>query len=192
MFLVSPPCGAACDMDFSESYKCTVRSGVQPAYSPDGRYLANAVEYRLIIRDADSLRIIQLYSCLDRIDTLQFSPNSLYVLCGLNSRGIVQLWSVDQSDWTCKIDEGPVSASMLRKQPLHTVVFVLLYRILYYRNIVVVVKYLLLFIIVSACILELLPVSPALLCCPNYSLQPNKRLHFFRTAESHLFKIGTF
>lgn len=34
-------------MDFSEPYKY---SGPAPAYSPDGRYLAAAVEYRLIIR----------------------------------------------------------------------------------------------------------------------------------------------
>jgi hypothetical protein len=104
-------------MDFSESYKASL----PPVYSPDGRFLAIAVgyhgsclhsrskasvhsscmlplqvEYRLIIREADSLRIVQLYSCLDRINSLSWSPNSLYICCALYTRSLLQIWAVDQ------------------------------------------------------------------------------------------------
>jgi WD40 repeat protein len=91
-------------MDFSEAYKF---SGPSPIFSPDGRFLASVVEYRLIIREAETLSVVQLYSCLDRIDSMEWSPNSMYILCGLFSRAMIQVWSVEQSDWTCKIDEGP-------------------------------------------------------------------------------------
>ena len=96
-------------MDFSEAYKF---SGPAPAYSPDGRFLASTVEYRLIIRDAETLSVVQLYSCLDRIDSMVWSPNSMYVLCGQFSRAIIQVWSTEQSDWTCKIDEGPAGVQV--------------------------------------------------------------------------------
>lgn len=52
-------------MDFSESFRS---SGPHPAFSPDGRFVATVVEYRLIIREVETLRVVQLYSCLDRID----------------------------------------------------------------------------------------------------------------------------
>jgi hypothetical protein len=59
-------------MDFSEAYKCTLL----PSYSPDGRYLAAANEYRVIIRDVETLTVVQVYSCLDKIHYIEWSPNS--------------------------------------------------------------------------------------------------------------------
>lgn len=76
-------------MDFSETYKSSTDPA--PCYSPDGQFIATAVEYRLIIREAESLRVVQLYSCLDRISELSWAPNSLYVMCAIHARGIVQV-----------------------------------------------------------------------------------------------------
>jgi WD40 repeat protein len=100
-------------MDFSETYRCSGK----PVFSPDGRLLAHSVEYRLIVRETESLRVVQLFSCLDRVDTVEWSSNSTYVLCGLHSRGIVQIWAVDQPEWTCKIDEGPAGVQAVRWAP---------------------------------------------------------------------------
>lgn len=36
-----------------------------------------------------------------------------YVLCGLYSRAIIQVWAAEQSDWACKIDEGPAGVQVL-------------------------------------------------------------------------------
>ncbi len=52
-------------MEFSETYRCG--SGPPPVHSPDGRYIATAVEYRLIVREVETLRVVQLFSCLDCI-----------------------------------------------------------------------------------------------------------------------------
>ncbi|KAG2439894.1 hypothetical protein HYH02_010524 [Chlamydomonas schloesseri] len=101
-------------MDFSESFRS---SGPPPAFSPDGRFVATVVEYRLIIREVETLRVVQLYSCLDRIDSIEWSCNSAYVLCGLCSRGVIQIWSTENSEWTCKIDEGPAGVQAVRWSP---------------------------------------------------------------------------
>lgn len=72
----------------SEAYRY---SGSIPAYSPDGRYLATAEDYKLVVRDVDTLQVVQLYSCLDRIKHLEWCCRSEYVLCGLTQRPIVQV-----------------------------------------------------------------------------------------------------
>lgn len=108
-------------MDFSESYKF---SGPQPAVSPDGNYIAAAVESRLIIRNAVTTQVTQIYSCLDKISQIAWCPKSVYVLCGLVKRSIVQVWSVHEPDWTCKIDEGIAGAERVCWSPdgLHVLV----------------------------------------------------------------------
>ncbi|KAI8472330.1 MAG: WD40-repeat-containing domain protein [Monoraphidium minutum] len=94
-------------MDFSESYKCSLT----PVFSPDGVYVAAVVEYRLVIREVQSLNVVQLYSCLDKIHKLEWDSSSRYVLCGLYDRATVQVWSVDDPEWACKIDEGPAGVA---------------------------------------------------------------------------------
>lgn len=61
-------------MDFSEAYRTS--TGIPPKFSPDGRFIAAVVEYRLIIREVDTLRVVQLYSCLDRVNAIDWSFNS--------------------------------------------------------------------------------------------------------------------
>ncbi|BDA42493.1 probable POC1 centriolar protein homolog A at N-terminal half [Coccomyxa sp. Obi] len=101
-------------MDFSEAYRY---SGSLPTYSPDGKYLATAEDFKLVVRDVDTLQVVQLYSCLDRIQQLEWCCRSEYVLCGLTQRPIVQIWSVKDPDWTCKVDEGPAGVNAPRWSP---------------------------------------------------------------------------
>ncbi|XP_009073310.1 PREDICTED: WD repeat-containing protein WRAP73, partial [Acanthisitta chloris] len=67
---------------------------------------ASCVQHRLVIRDAKSLQLRQLYTCLDQIQHIQWSSDSLFVLCAMYKRGVVQVWSLEQPEWHCKIDEG--------------------------------------------------------------------------------------
>lgn len=101
-------------MDFSEAYPF---SGPHPQFSPDGEYVAVVVEYRVLVREVDTLRVCQLYSCLDKIQSYQWAPDSKYILCALKGRPIVQIWSLDEPDWTCKIDEGPAGITSARWCP---------------------------------------------------------------------------
>ena len=86
-------------------------------FSPDGKLVACAVAYRLLIRDADTLQIVQLYSCVDAIDGVEWSRDSAYVLCTIAKRGVAQVWSVSNAEWHCKVDEGPVGLAHARWSP---------------------------------------------------------------------------
>ncbi|XP_028343747.1 WD repeat-containing protein WRAP73 isoform X5 [Physeter macrocephalus] len=90
-------------MNFSEVFKL---SSLLCKFSPDGKYLASCVQYRLVVRDANTLQIRQLYTCLDQIQHIEWSADSLFILCALYKRGLVQVWSLEQPEWHCKIDEG--------------------------------------------------------------------------------------
>ncbi|XP_065061599.1 WD repeat-containing protein WRAP73-like [Rhopilema esculentum] len=101
-------------MNFSECFKQT---GQLCKFSADGKYIANSVQYRVIIRDAKTLQIASLFTCLDSIDVLEWSSDSLFILCGNFKRALVQVWSIEHSDWTCKIDEGVAGLEALRWAP---------------------------------------------------------------------------
>ncbi|XP_059172852.1 WD repeat-containing protein WRAP73-like [Physella acuta] len=90
-------------MNFSELFR---QSGQLCIFSPDGKFLASAVDYRLVIRDVETLQIQHLFSCLDEIQSIQWSGDSQFILCGMFKRGMVQVWSLEVPDWHCKIDEG--------------------------------------------------------------------------------------
>ncbi|OWK54388.1 WD repeat-containing protein WRAP73 [Lonchura striata] len=90
-------------MNFSEPFKL---SGLLGRFSPDGKCLASCVQHRLLVRDASSLQILHLYTCVDQIQYLEWSSDSLFILCAMYKRGVVQVWSLEQPDWHCKIDEG--------------------------------------------------------------------------------------
>ncbi|XP_004474669.1 WD repeat-containing protein WRAP73 [Dasypus novemcinctus] len=90
-------------MNFSELFRL---SGLLSRFSPDGKYLASCVQYRLVVRDVNTLQILQLYTCLDQIQHIEWSADSLFILCAMFRRGLVQVWSLEQPEWHCKIDEG--------------------------------------------------------------------------------------
>lgn len=62
-------------MNFSDLFKQT---GQLCEFSPNGKYLANAVQYQLVIRDKLSLEITHIFSCLDTISYLEVKQNILF------------------------------------------------------------------------------------------------------------------
>uniref|UniRef100_A0A3P9J0B4 WD repeat containing, antisense to TP73 n=1 Tax=Oryzias latipes TaxID=8090 RepID=A0A3P9J0B4_ORYLA len=101
-------------MNFSEVFK---QSNQLCKVSPDGKYLATCVQYRLVIRDVNTLQILNLYTCLDQISHMEWSSDSLFILCAMYKRGLVQVWSLEQPDWHCKIDEGSIGLVSSRWSP---------------------------------------------------------------------------
>lgn len=49
------------------------------------------------------MQVVQLFSCLDKIRDIQWCPNSLYVLCVLSKRPDVQIWSIRDPSFSCRI-----------------------------------------------------------------------------------------
>ncbi|CAI8603966.1 unnamed protein product [Vicia faba] len=100
-------------MEFSECYKQTGPC----SFSPNARFLAVAVDYRLVIRDTISFKVVQLFSCLDKITYIEWALDSEYILCGLYKKPMIQAWSLAQPEWTCKIDEGLAGIAYARWSP---------------------------------------------------------------------------
>ncbi|BBG98194.1 Transducin/WD40 repeat-like superfamily protein [Prunus dulcis] len=63
------------------------------------------------------IRVVQLFSCLDKISYIEWAIDSEYILCGLYKRPMIQAWSLAQPEWTCKIDEGPAGIGYARWSP---------------------------------------------------------------------------
>lgn len=75
------------------------------------------MQYRLVVRDVSTLQILQLYTCLDQVSHMEWSSDSLFILCAMYKRGLVQVWSLEQPDWHCKIDEGSIGLLSSRWSP---------------------------------------------------------------------------
>ena len=86
-------------------------------FSPDGRLVACAAAYRLVVRDVETLEIVHIFSCKDVIEKIEWSRDSKYVLCGIFKRGLAQIWSVEQPEWYCNVDEGPIGLACVRFSP---------------------------------------------------------------------------
>ena len=59
-------------------------------------------------------QIQNLFTCMDTIQHVEWSSDSQFILCGLYKRGLVQVWSLEQPDWKCKIDEGSAGLCAVR------------------------------------------------------------------------------
>ncbi|KAJ3172057.1 WD repeat-containing protein wrap73 [Geranomyces variabilis] len=101
-------------MDFTELYK---QSSNLCRFSPDGLFLATAVQYRVVIRDAETLQILHLFTCTDTVQFIEWSPDSELVCCASFKLGAIQVWSVRNEDWTAKIEEGVAGCVGVRWTP---------------------------------------------------------------------------
>jgi WD40 repeat protein len=75
-------------------------------FSPSCQYIASSSGASLTIRDCSTLETLQIYTCVDKIESIQFSYDSSYILCVVNSRSVVQVFSVADNDWRCRINES--------------------------------------------------------------------------------------
>jgi WD40 repeat protein len=89
--------------EFSESLE---QSGGQVQFSPQGTHIACASGSRLTIRTAESLEVVQNFPCIDKIDRIEWSPDGEFVFCLLLLRSSVQVFSVTDSQWRCRVNEG--------------------------------------------------------------------------------------
>ena len=82
---------------FSESIE---QSNGLVQFSPHTAYIGIACGNRLIIRNASSLDIVQIYPCIDRVERLEWSPDGQYIYVVMVVRAAVQVFSVADPKWT--------------------------------------------------------------------------------------------
>ncbi len=63
--------------------------------------------------EADTLQVVQLYSCLDRIRTMEWCSRSEYIVCGLQNKQIVQVQNIRGADLLLTRPSCAASMSML-------------------------------------------------------------------------------
>jgi hypothetical protein len=76
--------------------------------SPDSKYVAYIANSnsKLLISDASNNKLLRIFSCVDKIDRIDWSPDSCYILCAMYPRCTVQVFSIADKTWTCRINEG--------------------------------------------------------------------------------------
>ena len=94
--------------DFTEVFK---QSQGLVSFSPNGEFLATAVQQRLVIRESHSLQILQLFNCTDLIQHVSWSDGSDLILVASYKLGIFQVFSLEDEEWTAKVDEGILGCS---------------------------------------------------------------------------------
>ncbi|KAI9184184.1 hypothetical protein H9P43_003237 [Blastocladiella emersonii ATCC 22665] len=90
-------------MDFSDAFRQT---NGQCYFSADGAYQATVVGHKLVIRDAETLSIVNVITAVDAISYIEFSPDAKYILCASYELGAVQVWELDGTEPVAKTDEG--------------------------------------------------------------------------------------
>ena len=82
-------------MDFSQCQ----RSSVCPIYAQDSfqSYLASSMDFRVVIRESQSLQVKKVFSCLDRVKLVRGAPQGGFILAMLKDRPVVQVIKVSDT-----------------------------------------------------------------------------------------------
>lgn len=81
--------------------------GSQSVISPNSGFIASISSgNRVTIRSVQTWEVTHIFQCVDKIDKIEVSPDSCYILCALLSRTVIQVFSLEDKDWKCRINEG--------------------------------------------------------------------------------------
>jgi hypothetical protein len=58
------------------------------------------------VRDPNTLEILHIFQCIDKIEKYEFSPDSEYIQCAMYSRNAIQVFSLSDKAFKCRINEG--------------------------------------------------------------------------------------
>jgi WD40 repeat protein len=101
-------------LDFSDAAPFT---GPLPAFSPDGRLVAAAVDARVVVRDVESLAVAALFSCAGRVDALAWAPGGDRLLAASYARGVAHVFSVSDLSYAASVSEGAAGVAAARWCP---------------------------------------------------------------------------
>lgn len=80
--------------------------GTASQFSPSGEYVASLSASRLTVRNSHTLEVTNIFQAVDKIEKAEFSPDSEYILCALYARNAIQVFSLRDKTWKCRINEG--------------------------------------------------------------------------------------
>lgn len=98
------------NLEYSNLFK---HASFQAKISPNGIYVANALENKLIIRQhTKDLTVIMVHMSSNPIDYIEWSPDSEYIVSCNYEAGRAEVRSMADKNWRAIIREGRMS--MLR------------------------------------------------------------------------------
>lgn len=65
-----------------------------------------AKNFEVQILETNTLRVLNKYQFTDVVSHLEWSPDGVYILIGIQKRAQAFVKSVADSEWQCKVDEG--------------------------------------------------------------------------------------
>ncbi len=80
--------------------------GAQSILSKSSEFIASVSGSRLTVRLSTTLEIAQIFQCIDKIESFEFSPDSSFIYCAQYSRNAIQVFSLADKDFKCRINEG--------------------------------------------------------------------------------------
>ncbi|KAI8988936.1 hypothetical protein BDB01DRAFT_783669 [Pilobolus umbonatus] len=99
-------------------YSNLYKHSCQPKISPNGAYVANAVENRLVIRShGEDLEVLTVYEGPGEIDFIQWSADSHYILAVNYTRSRIDVRSMQDSQWHCIIKDPGFPLSHVKWGP---------------------------------------------------------------------------
>jgi WD40 repeat protein len=95
----------------------------QTVVSPHSRsWIAGIVSgNRVVVHRPDSQKADAIFAAEDKVSHLEWNRNGTLILGAIPSRGIVQVWSVVDLDWTARIDTGVTGLSTAHFHPTSSV-----------------------------------------------------------------------
>ncbi|XP_055953426.1 WD repeat-containing protein WRAP73-like isoform X1 [Argiope bruennichi] len=82
---------------------------VKSYFSPNGLNFGYTIQCQLILLDVKSQKIVQKFICDYPVDCFEWSPDSELVYCCMKKQGSIQVWSLINPAWRCKIMENPLA-----------------------------------------------------------------------------------
>ncbi|CAN7987120.1 unnamed protein product [Ixodes hexagonus] len=91
-------------MSFSRPFKSL---GTQSKFSSNGKYLAVPYASKVTVYNPSPLQEVATFCNAENVDRLEWAPDSTLLMCVSLKRKFVQVWSLGDPQWKCKISEGP-------------------------------------------------------------------------------------
>jgi hypothetical protein len=94
---------------YSNLYK---HASYQAKISPNGHFIANAIDKRLVIRQhTKDLTVIMVHESSKPIDYIEWAPSSEYILSCNYEAGRIDVRSIADTNWHGIIRDGRISMS---------------------------------------------------------------------------------
>ena len=81
-------------------------AGYAAVFSPSSSHFASMSGSKVTVRRTKTLSVSQIYQCIDKVDRIEFSPDSNHIMCAQYSRNAIQVFSIQDPTWKCRINEG--------------------------------------------------------------------------------------